>query len=321
VKNWSILLIVLVTAFSGARAATVPIDDSGLINPEKLIGSLIRQQYKNENRKITIHIGKNRLLLPDNCIIDVETGSGHEGYLSFFRLNLKGADASIEKILLNHGSILIPDPKEKCQVKRAVIKRKNIKDILETVAMFPAIKLIEKSPKKTNSRTIKNKDGTFTMTLSDIDPEWGSDSDFFVLIRVLDENRKMLLAKEYTGYRNSTDQLEYLPILAVCTLVEDRLHKIGQWKEVPLKELRECHLSDSFILNRDYFFKDFHWWVLEGSLEGLAHAGNQSARDTIQFILAKYKDRTKRITNKLEAVTKDIDYWLSGAPKDLTSIR
>jgi hypothetical protein len=320
VKILPILLIVLFTAFSGARVDAAPIDNSSGIISEKLIGSLIRQHYKNENRKITIHIGKNRLVLPDNCIIDVETGSGHGGDLNFFRLNLKGADGSIEKILLNHGSILVPDPKEKCRVKRAVLKRKDMKDILEAVALLPAIRLIEKSSKKT-SRAIKNKDGTFTMILSDIEPEWGSDSSFFVLFRVLDENRKILIEKEYAGYSGSTDQLDYLPILAVCNIVEDRLDKISQWKEVPLKEQRECHLSDAFNLNRNYFLKDFHWWVLENSLEGLAQAGNQSVQETINYILANYTSRTDRLVNKINAIAKDFDYWLSGAPKDLAAIK
>jgi hypothetical protein len=320
VKIMPAFLVTFLTAMSLARIDAAP-NDSSAYNSGKLIGSFIRQKYKNENRKITINIGKNRLVLPDNCVIDVETGSGHGGYLNFFRLNLNGEDGSIEKISLNRGSILIPDPKEKCQAKGAVIKRKNIKDILEAIALLPAIKLIEKSPKKTNSRTIKNKDGTFTMTLRDIDAEWGSDSDFFVLVRALDENRKILLAKEYTGYSNSTDQLGYLPILAVCTLVEDRLDKIDSWINIPSDKWRESHLSDAFNLNRNLLLEDFHWWVLEGSLEGLAQAGNQSAQETIQFILAKYKDRAKRITNKLDAVTKDFDYWLSGAPKDLAATK
>lgn len=321
-KKWSILIIALLSvfSFSSAKISDQPIDDPGVINSEKLIVSFLRQ-YKSENSKISIHIGKNRLVLPENCIIDIEMGGGHGGYLTFFRLNLKGEDANIEKISLFQGSMLISEPKEKCQVKRTVIKRKTIDDILDAAVMLPEIQLLEKSSKDTSSKVIKNKDGTFTIIPGYIEPEWHSSSDFFALVRVLDENKKILIEKEYAGYVGSADQLEYLPISAVCKIAEDRLNKINPWNEVPLNEQRACHLSDAFNLNRNYLLEDFHWWVLEGSLEGLAQAGNQSAQETIQFILAKYKERTKRIINKINAIASDFDYWLSGPPKDLAAIK
>jgi len=291
-------------------------------NPDEQIPLIIKQQYRNKNREVSVEIAEDRLKLPDKCTIDIETGGGHQGYLTFTRLELNGDECRIEKVLLTTLSLYRPAQKDGSLVQRAVVKRESIAPILETVSMLPAIKIIERytgSPPK--MEISDNGDGTFTVRGGvTISSSWSSTSDFFSLVRVMDENRKILLEKEYAGYFSSSHQLEYLPILAVSTTVKNYLDKIEKWEDVPRDKQRDCHLSDAFNLDRDHLIADFHWWVLEDSLEGLARVGNKSAHDTVKYVLSKYTGRTERIVNKIQAVAENPDYWLSGDEKDLTKI-
>ncbi|MEI8314681.1 MAG: hypothetical protein WCG79_04430 [Verrucomicrobiota bacterium] len=304
------LLLVLVMGVLGCQTPQL---DQRLI---ELVGA-IRHEYKpsTEFHTLSVQQAGQPLALPATCVIDIETGNGHGGYLCFMRFEVRGRKVAVESA--EYGPRCMRPSRAK--INRVVVERKAVGRLLELVQVLPSVQLTEQEnrpPPREISRRI-NPDGSVQVTMGPRSAGWWSSNDFFVLVRVRDEHGKVLYEDEFAGYPSGHKQSGYLPLQCVGNEAWDWTKKQTGWIPVSGAAMRTSHCTDAFRLDCQFLGEDFHWWVMEDSVEALGFWGNREVLPVLQEIRATHTNIPERIAGKIDQFIAKPDYWLADEPKDL----
>jgi hypothetical protein len=304
------LIVILVTGATGCQ--TVSRDSYW----QELAAS-IRKNYKpsSEYHHLELVTSGQPLKLPKNCLVDIESGNGHGHYMRFMRFTVRGQKVSVEDAI--YGPRWMKPSGAK--LKRVMVSRRNVAPVLELVKILPTLHLVEHENRPPPKIT-KNSNGTESFTMSYSGP-WSSSSDFFVLVRVMDEEGRVVYEHEFAGYAGGREQQQYLALKSVTEAADNWAKLQTGSTMVTGSAMRDSHCTDAFRRNRKIMREDFHWWVLEDSVEGLGFWGNKDALPVLKEIRASQTNLHNRILGKIDQLLAQPDYWLEGPPKDIEESR
>ncbi len=240
--------------------------------------------------------------LPESAVavMDIGWGSGHGGSLTSIRVTFEGETASMERVEWN-GPNLSQQDRLVRSVKRAQVRSVELHEILGMTRVLPMV-TVEKRSLGTGGRRR-------TSILV-------SDADVFMLVRLLDSSGGTLLEREWAGY------LPYkLDVAPLDVVMDEAMKRLGgrelPWETVPPEQWRSSHFTDAFRRNRDLMCREFHWWVMERSLEMLGSFGNGEARETVRFLRENAPKLNDRRIEKLDSLLDPARGLLEGEPKIL----
>jgi len=277
---------------------------SGKISPVtiKKVVKIIKHHYQPcaGGYSLKINFSDKMLSIPEKGSIDVEWGYGHAAYLSFLRIIIDGGNVSIEHIEFRGLAFA-----QKVTVRRILTTKQIIQSWLDAIRVLSSIYLqkIDLIPGP----------GGWGSGCG-----WGASTDFFNLVRVMDDNNRIIFKKDYAGYESNNEQFEYLPLLSVIKLISESLDGIKGWEISNVKEYRSSHFTDAFNLNRDIMLGKSYWWVMEDSVEALGFLGTVDALPTLKLILKNHPELLERQIVKIKKIIENPDCYLSGEPKILT---
>jgi len=278
-----------------------PIEPRDLAAAKQVIERyVVEQADKNDYDEMVVRFEGTPVELTLPMTLDIEYGSGHGNHFDFLRLGVDAERALLERVTWDGAR------RSRSQAASASVERAEV----DTQAILPVLDLI-RSLSVAKAERRRKPDAPLGGSSG------GSTADFFVLVRVLDKDGKPVFTDEYAGYRSSTGEVDYLPLLAVQG-AGLKILESEKWIAVAAAEVRTSHFTDAFRLNREVMLKPAHWWVMEHSLEALAWLGRAEAVDTVRYLRDNYPSPLPRQTEKMERLLSDPDRYLAGAPKDLS---
>ncbi len=234
-------------------------------------------------------------------VLDVEWGNGHGGSLELMRFEVEPDETRIEWIHWRARTM------SRDAVEGRVARMR--------VATFEVLPLIELANAALEARVERRRKPDA--------PNGGrsssSSSDVFFLVRLLDERAATTREREFAGYRGSRNEVRYLPLEPVARAVREEWCTRPGWADVAGDEARDSHASDAFRRNRRLLLEDFHWWVMERSLELLAAYGNASALPALEVLAEHEPELHDRQRRKLALLLAEPERFLSGPAQDLAT--
>lgn len=241
------------------------------------------------------------LRLPSDWSIEVQSGSGHGFALTFRRFTGHGDGVALEEVEWRGR-----DGSPSGRVRRAQLTEAACAPLIDAVRLLAAVEVKEvRTPRPMpDGRRVGG--------------GWMSSADFFVVVRVLDAERRTLLERRFCGYPSSHRQLGYLPATAVARIAHEMLPGDADLHTLPVEQQRESHFVDAFARNLEAVTRDTDWWwVLEYSVEALGALGSPEAVPALEELRDRLsgKDRARR---KIERLLDAPEHWLQGPPKVLS---
>ena len=287
---------------AGTAQAPIEVCEEPARDPESCLRAKITELYKPKTEGFILRVlaeGK-KLDLPPECTVDIEQGAGHGFSLSFLRLDLHQSQVKLEEVRWKGTA----GEGKKGSVRRLTVDRATVDPFLELVRLLPALTLEEVD---TRPKVEGHGSGG----------GWGSSTDVFVLVRVMDRDGKILYEGEYGGYEGSLGQLSYLPLRVVGSKTQVLMDALTGWQPVEGELMRQSHFTDAFNLDQTFMLEDFHWWVLEYSTEALGYVGNPKVIGALEGIRKNHPKLSDRLKKKIDAVLGDPDRYLIGPPADV----
>jgi len=238
--------------------------------------------------------------LPESAIavMDIAWGNGHGGSLTSIRVTFEGETASVERVEWDGPHLGQTDRLSRSMV-RARVPSVEFHEILGMSRVLPMV-----SVKENYLGTGGRRRNTFST----------SSMDVFMLVRLMDSSGGTLLEREWAGYLPY--RLDVAPLDIVLDEAEKRLGgKELPWEAVPSEQWRSSHFTDAFRRNRDLMCREFHWWVMERSLEMLGSFGNGEAKETVRFLRENAPKLIDRQIEKLDSLLDPARGLLEGEPK------
>lgn len=226
-------------------------------------------------------------------VLDVQGGSGHGGSLRFLRFEVGAERTQVERVA--YRAYAKPPS---ASVRRCSLPTDAVRPLLDAAAALPGVS-VERRRKADAPLGISG---------------GGTTNDFFVLVRAVDAQGAETFMREYAGYSGSRSEPEYLPIVAVQRLAAAAVRDAA-WEEVPESGWRDTHFPETFRRNRDLMLRDFHWWVMERSVEALGSFGDRSCEETVRFLVDTYPNPLPRQQAKLRNVLENPETYLEGPPR------
>ena len=221
--------------------------------------------FANPGDKLRVLFEGERLAVPEHCYVDIEYGS--IARLSFLRCRVTPDRVRAETVTWR--GRWFSRSEVSGEVHTAQVDRRRFERVLDALRILPTIVLREeKAPSALSGLSV-------------------SCSSFFVLIRVLDENKSPVLERRYAGGMSSVSQLDYLPVLAVFHLARDIVEEGAHWQAVPVEGWRASHFTEAFVLNRECMMDRSYGFAMENSVEALALFGNGEAAETLKSLLSR----------------------------------
>lgn len=295
------LLIVLAAAVVAAAAEPGPFDDpAALAAAQAKIDAGIRAgvEFDAETHELVIDSSAAAAPVTAPCTFDVQWGSGHGGSLTFVRFSIGRKSTSVEQLSYRTDRRKRP---ASWTARRAE---------LTTESLAPLVQLARAEARTTAKLKTRPDSTRLGGGFS------SSSADFFVLSRVLDGDRKVF-EREYCGHAGSRGQRRYAGIQVVVRAVRKHLDALTSWVDVPAGELRTTHWTAAFGANVDLMLEDFHWWLMERSVEGLGVFGTAAALPTLSRLDRDYPEPQPRQRAKIRNVLGRSDHYLRGDPKSI----
>jgi hypothetical protein len=277
------------SAQGGPSSTSAPLsDEAGLTTAQNwLVGALT-----SEGSRLNVDFVRPAVVLARPCTIDVEYGSGHGGSLVFARLRVGDETTAVERLSYQAYRDRAKDAASPAGVaSRAEAPTSVVRPFLDAVRAL-------------SRAQVTNPD----------DHGGGSSNDFFVLVRVCAAAPAPSPTWEFAGYQG--DASEYGAQAAVVSMAQAIFDKLA-WTPVAAADLRRTHFSDAFERNRDLCVKDFHWWVMERSVEALGWFGDRGALSTVVWLRDHGQKLNERQKTKLARVIESPDLHLAGPPRDV----
>lgn len=151
---------------------------------------------------------------------------------------------------------------------------------------------------------------------------WASSSDFYAAVTLVGANT---VDRHYAGYKGSSDQLTYLPVLVTADVVLAQL-ALGKQPTAALDAGARALFSDRILLRRDHLDGSFHWWVREAYARAAPEGGDKRLLPLLEHWLAlpsgASEDRTRvAAVNALAGITgDDRRFDAAGAPRATTKV-
>ncbi|MCE9581880.1 MAG: hypothetical protein K8T20_05115 [Planctomycetes bacterium] len=261
-------------------------EDTGLEAARSWLAGKIGEQ------KLDIAFDGPSLGLAPPCVLDIEYGSGHGGSLAFVRLEVGATTTKCERV---SWQAYLKDPaKIPGGASRAEVPTTTAAPLLDAVRAMSAARV----------------------TIPESKQAWSSSGDFFVLVRVIGSGATPDKTWEFAGYSGSRGQSVYAAPQVVVARAREMLDSLV-WTPVPTDDLRKTHFPDAFTRDREILGTEFHWWVMERSIEALGWFGDRSAIPTITWIRDHAHKLIQRQEVKIRHILEEPGVFLEGPPREV----
>jgi hypothetical protein len=298
-----VALFALFLCCTAARAADSPAldDPAALAAAQARIDEGLRAgvSYDAETHELVLDSSETAAAVTAPATFDVQWGSGHGGSIAFVRFAISTETTAIEQVYFRTDRHSRPAT---WSARRAVVP---------TTEIVPLVQLARAEARtRVEIRRRPNSDGIGGSF-------GGSTADFFVLARVTDAHGDEVLEREYCGYPGGSKTPRYAGILVVERAVRAYMDSLSTWADVGADKLRTTHLDAAFAANADLMFRDFHWWVMERSVEALGVFGTRASLPILRRLDAEYEEPQPRQRAKIRNVLGRPDHYLAGKPKGI----
>jgi hypothetical protein len=279
-----------------------PLDEpKALAAAQERIDEAFRQgvDHDEETHELVIDGSAPAVAVSIPCTFDVQWGSGHGGRLTFVRFSVGVETTRVERLEYFAGSLR--DRTRSWSARRASVP---------TADVLPLIQLARAEARTEIELRRRPGSGHMGGRIS------GSSRDFFVLTRV-SHGAEKVLEREYAGYAGSRSARSYAGIDFVTDEARTFLDAIPSWSDVRAVDLRATHWTAAFADNADLMLREFHWWVMERSVEALGVFGNAEALPTLRHLDREYERPQPRQRAKIRNAIERPEHYLAGEAKVL----
>lgn len=259
----------------------------GLVEAERRLTAAL-----SEYDDLDVSFGGDAVDVTPPVVIDIEWGNGHGGTLDLARLRVGPTSTDCEHLSWR---AYRNDPTERAgDARRATVATATFTALLDDVRALSRAKVTERS-----------RDGGH-----------GSSADFFVLVRVCGRDSAPDRTWEFCGYRGSLGEVKYAAPEAVVRAAQGVLKTIG-WVPIPQDAYRQTHFPDAFARNGKLYAEDFHWWVMERSVEALGWFGDRTTLATLTWMQTNLTDLHDRQVAKVRHARDEPATYLEGPPREI----